>query len=89
MVWAQPPGVDGIKCPSIIPLELVLLDIGIQVCIFTDLIKDVIDSSIVYFKLLYTLSDSLHTLLLYILFLSAGKCNILEIISLSGVEFEG
>ena len=57
MVWVQPPGVDGIKCPSAIPLGLMQLDIGIQVCILTDLIEDAIDSSIVYLILWHTLSD--------------------------------
>ena len=51
MVWAQPPGVDDIKCPSAIILGLVLVDIGIQVCICTDLIKDIIETSIVYLVL--------------------------------------
>ena len=43
--------------PCAIPLGLVLLDIGIQVCIFTDLIKDVIESSIVYLIVWHTSSD--------------------------------
>ena len=57
MSWAQPPGVDGIKCTSAIPVGLMLLDTGIQASIFTDLIEDVIDSSIVYLVLWHTLSD--------------------------------
>ena len=57
MVRAQPPGVDGIKCPSATTLGLVLLYIGIQVFIVTDLIKDITDSFIIYLILWHLLSD--------------------------------
>ena len=73
MIRAQPPGMDGIKCPSAIPLGLVLLDIGIQVCIFTDLIEDVIDSCIVFLVLWHMLSDLLHTLLVVNCVLVCGQ----------------
>ena len=36
------------KCLSAIPLELMLLEIWIQICILSDLIKDIINTSIVY-----------------------------------------
>ena len=51
--------VDAIMCPSAIHLGLVLLDILIQICIIANLIKDVIDSPVVYLVLWCMLSDCL------------------------------
>ena len=39
---------DGIKCHSAIVLGLMLFDIWIQISVLADLIKDVIDTSVVY-----------------------------------------
>ena len=43
-----PPGVDNIECPPFMSLGLVLFDVWIQICTFTDLIKYVIDGYVVY-----------------------------------------
>ena len=61
------PGVDGIKCPSAVPLGLVQFDMGMQVYIFTDLIKDVIDSSIIYLILWHNWMTDCTLCLLYFL----------------------
>ena len=57
MIGSLSPQVYGIKCLSAIPLGLVLLDIWIQICTFADLIKYVIDNSVVYLILCYVFFD--------------------------------
>ena len=56
-IWAYPPGVYGIKCPSAVLLEAVLLVIWMQVYIFADLIKYAIDWSVAYLIFCCTLLD--------------------------------
>ena len=64
MIWVQPPRLDGIICPSTIPLELMLFDIWIQVSVLADLIQDVINSPFVYLVLCCTCLNGLGSFLL-------------------------
>ena len=48
---------DGMKFTYAVPLGLMLFDMWIQVCVLTDLIKDVIDAFVVYLLLCHMLHD--------------------------------
>ena len=52
--WFGPINLDGIKCPSSIPLGLLLFDIWILINVHADLIQDVINAPVIDLALCYT-----------------------------------